>query len=107
VEKYRSDMVCCYCSYFDLYHELIDFDIVEQVFDLLKECNALLAPFKEALQALLLLGNLLQNNGNPQAAWVLGGTTLRMAICLGIHVRDDLVRHGAIHVDTESATCLR
>ncbi|KKO96712.1 hypothetical protein THAR02_11185 [Trichoderma harzianum] len=54
-------------------------------FGLLKVSNALFTPFKEALQALLILGHVLQNNGYPQAAWMLGGTTIRMAVSLGVH----------------------
>ena len=46
--------------------------------------NYLAEPSKEVLQTLLLIGNVLQNDMKPQAAWALGGTTIRLAQCLGI-----------------------
>lgn len=56
-------------------------------FDMLRAIDYLARPSKEALQTLLLLGNVLQNDMKPQAAWALGGTTIRLAQCLGIHRR--------------------
>ncbi|KAH6871622.1 c6 zinc finger domain-containing protein [Thelonectria olida] len=56
----------------------------KQAFDLLRATNYLSKPRKEGLQTLLLLGNILQNDMNPQAAWILGGTTIRLALSLGI-----------------------
>ncbi|KAK4155076.1 hypothetical protein C8A00DRAFT_42229 [Chaetomidium leptoderma] len=41
-------------------------------------------PSKKLLQALLILGHVLQNERNPRAAWILGGTTIRLALSLGI-----------------------
>jgi hypothetical protein len=57
----------------------------QQAFDLLRKFNYLGAPFKEALQTLLLLSYVLQNDMKPQAAWVLQGSTIRLALCVGIH----------------------
>ncbi|KZL64704.1 fungal specific transcription factor [Colletotrichum tofieldiae] len=57
----------------------------KQAFDLLRSTDYLARPSKEAVQTLLLLGNVLQNDMKPQAAWVLGGTTIRLAQCLGLH----------------------
>ncbi|KAL0764372.1 hypothetical protein CaCOL14_013007 [Colletotrichum acutatum] len=54
-------------------------------FDLLRSTDYLANPSKEAVQTLLILGNVLQNDMKPQAAWVLGGTTIRLAQCLGLH----------------------
>ncbi|OBR05624.1 Fungal specific transcription factor [Colletotrichum higginsianum IMI 349063] len=59
----------------------------KQAFDLLRSTDYLARPSKEAVQTLLLLGNVLQNDMKPQAAWVLGGTTIRLAQCLGLHRR--------------------
>ncbi|KAK1641483.1 fungal-specific transcription factor [Colletotrichum phormii] len=57
----------------------------KQSFDLLPSTDYLAAPSKEAVHTLLLLGNVLQIDMKPQAAWVLGGTTVRLAQCLGLH----------------------
>lgn len=57
----------------------------KQAFDLLRSVDYVCQPSKEAVQALLLLGNVLQNDMKPQAAWVLGGTTIRLAQCIGLH----------------------
>ncbi|KAI8651900.1 Zn(2)-C6 fungal-type domain-containing protein [Fusarium sp. Ph1] len=42
-------------------------------------------PSKRLLQALIILGHVLQNDMNPRGAWVLGGTTIRLALSLGLH----------------------
>ncbi|EXA29169.1 hypothetical protein FOVG_17225 [Fusarium oxysporum f. sp. pisi HDV247] len=42
-------------------------------------------PSKKLIQALLILGPVLQNDMNPRAAWILGGTTIRLALSLGLH----------------------
>ncbi|KAI0379683.1 c6 zinc finger domain-containing protein [Hypomontagnella monticulosa] len=57
-------------------------------FKLLVQTDYLSSPYKEAIQALLLLGNLLQDNMKPQAAWALAGTTVRLAQNLRIHLRN-------------------
>ncbi|KAL1849884.1 hypothetical protein Daus18300_013141 [Diaporthe australafricana] len=57
----------------------------KHAFDLLRSTDYLARPSKEAVQTLLLLGNVLQNDMKPQAAWVLGGTTIRLAQCLCLH----------------------
>ncbi|KAG5750161.1 hypothetical protein H9Q69_010189 [Fusarium xylarioides] len=41
-------------------------------------------PSKRLIQALLILGHVLQNNMNPRAAWILGGTTVRVALSVGL-----------------------
>jgi hypothetical protein len=64
-----------------------DFIIAKQAFDLLRSIDYVAQPSKEAVQTLLLLGNVLQNDMKPQAAWVLGGSTIRLAQCLGLHKR--------------------
>lgn len=57
----------------------------KQAFDLLRSTDYVARPSKEAVQTLLLLGNVLQNDMKPQAAWILGGSTIRLAQCLGLH----------------------
>ncbi|CEI67806.1 unnamed protein product [Fusarium venenatum] len=42
-------------------------------------------PSKRLIQALLILGHVLQNDMNPHAAWILGGTTIRLALSIGLH----------------------
>ncbi|KAH7173196.1 uncharacterized protein B0J16DRAFT_188142 [Fusarium flagelliforme] len=42
-------------------------------------------PSKRLIQALLILGHVLQNDMNPRAAWILGGTTIRLALSIGLH----------------------
>ncbi|OHE99282.1 fungal specific transcription factor [Colletotrichum orchidophilum] len=58
---------------------------MKQAFHLLRSTDYLVNPSQEAVQTLLLLGNVLQNDMKPQAAFVLGGTTIRLAQCLGLH----------------------
>jgi hypothetical protein len=54
-------------------------------FHALRLANFLFRPSLDAVQALLILGNTLQNNGQSDAAWALLGTTVRLAQTLGIH----------------------
>ncbi|KAK9783578.1 hypothetical protein SCAR479_00137 [Seiridium cardinale] len=68
----------------------------QQAFDLLRTYKFLETPFKEALQTLLLLSYVLQNDMKPQAAWVLQGSTVRLALCLGIHKQPSQSRNLSI-----------
>lgn len=54
-------------------------------FQCLSYANYLIHPTIECLEALLVLGNVLQNRMNPQAAWILLGTTSRIAQSLSLH----------------------
>ncbi|KAL6922714.1 hypothetical protein FSST1_006740 [Fusarium sambucinum] len=47
-------------------------------------------PSKRLIQALLILGHVLQNDMNPHAAWILGGTTIRLALSIGLHQPDTI-----------------
>jgi hypothetical protein len=47
--------------------------------------NFLLRPTLDTIQTLLVLGHVLQNNGQADASWALLGTTIRLAQCLGLH----------------------
>ncbi|KAH7026685.1 uncharacterized protein B0I36DRAFT_161285 [Microdochium trichocladiopsis] len=69
--------------------------------DLLRSTNYLGNPSKEAIQTLLLLGHVLQNDMKPQAAWVLGGTTIRLAQCLGLH-RKTIRSSASLPLDEEA-----
>ncbi|KAJ0414157.1 phenylacrylic acid decarboxylase [Aspergillus carlsbadensis] len=60
-------------------------DFARRSFHALRLANFLFRPSLDAVQALLILGNTLQNNGQSDAAWALLGTTVRLAQTLGIH----------------------
>lgn len=51
----------------------------------------------DIIQALLVIGNTLQNNGQSDAAWALLGTTVRLAQTLGLHTEKS-VAHLPDHV---------
>lgn len=55
---------------------------------MLRATDHLAQPATSTLQTLLLLGNVLQNDMKPDAAWVLGGNTIRLAQCLRLHTMD-------------------
>lgn len=46
-------------------------------------------PSVHCVQAMLLIGLVLQNDMRPQAAWMLLGNTIRMAQSLGLHKAKD------------------
>jgi len=48
--------------------------------------NFLSQPTIEAIQTLLVIGNVLSYNMNPGISYVLLGMTLRMGLALGLHV---------------------
>lgn len=81
--------------------------VVRCAFHMLRVCNSLLLPFGEGLRALIILGHVLQNDGNPQAAWILGGSTIRMAVTLGVHATSSTTRFGPSPIPPESARHLR
>lgn len=60
-------------------------DYMRSSFQALRLSNFLLRPTIESVQAFLILGNVLQNDGQPDAAWVLLGTTIRLAQSIGLH----------------------
>ncbi|KAF5690958.1 hypothetical protein FCIRC_689 [Fusarium circinatum] len=61
-------------------------------------------PSKRLIQALLILGHVLQNNMNPRAAWILGGTTVRVALSVGLH---QPISHCALRLSPAEAQQLR
>lgn len=52
----------------------------------LRLTNFLSQPTIEAIQTLLVIGNVLSYNMNPGISYVLLGMTLRMGLALGLHV---------------------
>ncbi|KAI0108454.1 c6 zinc finger domain-containing protein [Daldinia grandis] len=74
-------------------------------FELLRRADYLAQPSKEAIQTLLLLGNILQDEIKPQAAWALVGTTIRLAQSLSVHIRQS--RSTLSTVTPEDAMLLR
>lgn len=74
-------------------------DHIKLAFEALQAMNYLSQPYKEAIQALLLIGNVLQNDMKPQAAWSLAGMTIRLAQCLGIHRQ----QHGGARATSATA----
>ncbi|TVY20649.1 hypothetical protein LARI1_G004559 [Lachnellula arida] len=54
-------------------------------FQCLRMANFLVRPSLSCILALLVLGTVLQNDMKPEAAWMLLGTTARMAQSLGLH----------------------
>ncbi|KAL6238463.1 hypothetical protein BDW75DRAFT_20900 [Aspergillus navahoensis] len=60
-------------------------DFARRSFQALRLANFLFQPSLDVVQALLILGNTLQNNGQSDAAWALLGTTVRLAQTLGLH----------------------
>ena len=54
-------------------------------FQALRLANFLFRPSLDAVQALLVLGNMFQNNSQSDVAWALLGTTVRLAQTIGLH----------------------
>ncbi|KAJ5112907.1 hypothetical protein N7456_001441 [Penicillium angulare] len=60
-------------------------DFARRSFHALRLANFLFRPSLDIVQALLILGNTLQNMGQSDAAWALLGTTVRLAQTMGLH----------------------
>ncbi|KAI2878153.1 transcriptional regulator family: Fungal Specific TF [Aspergillus niger] len=67
-------------------------DFAKRSFQALRLANFLFRPTMDIIQALLIIGNTLQNNGQSDAAWVLLGTTVRLAQTLGLHTEKSVAR---------------
>ncbi|PHH61472.1 hypothetical protein CDD81_319 [Ophiocordyceps australis] len=72
---------------------------IKLCFDALAAAEYMTFPSKFVLQTLLLLSQTLQNEMKPQAAWVLGGTTIRVAQYLGIHKTSKSSLHSSVSLD--------
>ncbi|KAJ5569358.1 hypothetical protein N7450_011844 [Penicillium hetheringtonii] len=60
-------------------------DFARRSFHALRLANFLFRPSLDIIQALLIVGNTLQNMGQSDAAWALLGTTTRLAQTMGLH----------------------
>ena len=60
-------------------------DFSRRSFQCLRLANFLFKPSLETIQALLILGTVLQNDGQSDGAWALLGLTVRLAQCQGLH----------------------
>jgi len=60
-------------------------DFSKRSFQCLRLANFLFRPSLEAIQAMNVLGTVLQNDGQSDGAWALLGLTVRLAQCLGLH----------------------
>ncbi|KAJ5684872.1 uncharacterized protein N7477_001217 [Penicillium maclennaniae] len=63
----------------------LSIDFARRSFHALRLANFLFRPSLDIVQALLILGNTLQNMGQSDAAWALLGTTVRLAQTMGLH----------------------
>ncbi|KAH8883311.1 hypothetical protein GQ53DRAFT_732486 [Thozetella sp. PMI_491] len=60
-------------------------DFARRAFQVLRLANFLFRPSLDTIQALLVIGNLLENKGQSEGAWALLGTTTRLAQSMGLH----------------------
>lgn len=60
-------------------------DFASKSFRALHAANYLIRPTAPCLQALLLLGSFIRNDGDANASWALLGTTMRLAQSVGLH----------------------
>ncbi|KAJ9325890.1 transcriptional regulator family: Fungal Specific TF [Paecilomyces variotii] len=67
-------------------------DFARRSFEGLRLANFFFRPSLDIIQSLLIIGNVLQNNGQSDAAWTLLGTTTRSAQVLGLH-SEKIVSH--------------
>ncbi|KAL7902833.1 hypothetical protein HDV63DRAFT_384751 [Trichoderma sp. SZMC 28014] len=70
--------------------------LMRRTFKALQLANYLFNPSLDIIQALLILGNTLQNLGQSEGAWVILGTTVRLAQALGLHMESVRQRPGEI-----------
>ena len=65
--------------------------LARRSFEALRLANFLFRPSLDAIQALLILGNTMQNMGQSDAAWAMLGTTVRLAQTMGLHTEKSTV----------------
>ncbi|KAJ5131646.1 hypothetical protein N7448_005804 [Penicillium atrosanguineum] len=78
-------------------------DFARRSFNALRLANFLFRPSLDIIQALLILGNTMQNMGQSDAAWALLGTTVRLAQTMGLHTERSTV-HWPENVRTKART---
>ncbi|KAJ5563800.1 hypothetical protein N7513_000042 [Penicillium frequentans] len=76
-------------------------DFARRSFHALRLANFLFRPSLDAIQALLIVGNTLQNTGQSDAAWALLGTTVRLAQTMGLHTERSTI-HWPEYVRTKA-----
>ncbi|KAJ6114061.1 transcriptional regulator family: Fungal Specific TF [Penicillium capsulatum] len=76
-------------------------DFARRSFHALRLANFLFRPSLDIIQALLILGNTLQNMGQSDAAWALLGITVRLAQKMGLHTEKSAV-HWPEYVTTKA-----
>ncbi|OKP12702.1 hypothetical protein PENSUB_1642 [Penicillium subrubescens] len=81
---------------------LIQQSTARRSFHALRLANFLFRPSLDIIQALLILGNTLQNMGQSDAAWALLGTTVRLAQTMGLHTQ-----RGTAHLPEQVKTKAR
>ncbi|KAK5991489.1 hypothetical protein PT974_09772 [Cladobotryum mycophilum] len=62
-------------------------DLIQRSFEALRLANFMLRPSFDVVQALLVIGNCLQDYGQSDGSWVLLGTTVRLAQAMGLHTQ--------------------
>jgi hypothetical protein len=82
VSKSREE---CKKLTFHIYSDDHSHVLVQSALGCLGSFDLLWNSSKRLIQALLILGHVLQNDMNPRAAWILGGTTIRLALSIGLH----------------------
>lgn len=80
--KCGCEHYCRLCLHISM---LTKISLVSAAFEALRLADFLMRPSNLGVQSMLLLGFVLQNEMRPQAAWLLLGTTVRMAQSLGLH----------------------
>ncbi|KID82237.1 phenylacrylic acid decarboxylase [Metarhizium guizhouense ARSEF 977] len=70
----------------------LSIDFASRSFQALRLANFLFRPSLDTIQALLILGNTLQNMGQSDSAWAMLGTTVRLAQAMGLHAQRNTVR---------------
>ena len=86
--KCRRGLSYVHCGYGDMsfwWFELTG--TVRRSFHCLRLANWLIYPSNESVLTLMLIGNVMQNEHEPDAAWALLGTTIRLAQSIGLHLR--------------------
>ncbi|KAF5626979.1 phenylacrylic acid decarboxylase [Fusarium sp. NRRL 52700] len=82
------------------------YDLARRSFQALRLANFLFRPTLEVVQTMLVLGNMLQNTGQSDAAWAWLGTTARLAQTLHYHARGTRTNLPEI-IRIQARTCWR
>lgn len=72
-------------SFFIRFRTFLKYTKARRSFQALRLANFLFRPSLEVIQSLLILGHVLQNQGQSDATWAMLGLTVRLAQTLGLH----------------------